>query len=454
MFRSFIIVFFIVMASVIWAVPDYYPTTVIAEELVNTTSAGCSDAFAGIDVLHNQFGAGEFISARYYSNSGALSNPYTENRVSYYNVSTFPTVKFNGTQTSIGGGANILNGSTYRNLLRAKLYLSSPIQLQIADFNSESGDIRVRATMKSSTYAITNQSLRFILLQNDVSGTATQVVREVISQPITLSGANEFVELTANFTSIVPDSRLEYWAAAIVQLDDKTIIQAASSLAQPQYQIRAVMPFNPTIVDSANYNFTSPTVYFYNTGLTENFTIKLINDGTPNDWYLNYCSENGECYVGSYPNPFTLAAGDTIGFHLNLMIGGSGIGSFYFLVESPNMEPYKVPFTYATPDTPNHDSYLPATEISLMQNYPNPFGNATSLKIFSQQASKPLTIDIFNVKGQLVRQINTGNLNKGISEITWNGKNSKGDRVPQGLYFSSVMVNGKTQTQKMLVLNK
>jgi hypothetical protein len=453
MYRILTIILFVTIASVVWAVPDYCPTTVIAEELVSTTSAASADAFAGIGVLQGNFNRGEFIGARYYSESGALSNDFSEDRIDYYDVTSFPTVKFNGNLTVNGGGPNVADGKAYMTALQTKVYKASPIKIEILSFNSTTGAIHARVTMLSSTYSLSSQSFRFVLLQDDVNDDATNVVREVITQPITMNGLNSTLDFTATFTSLPPLSRLIFWAAAFVQLDDKQIIQAASTLTQPSYQIRAVMPFNPVIVDSANYNYTSPTIHFYNSGLAQDYTIKLLRDDTPDDWYLNYCSENGECYVGSYPNPFTLAAGDTVGFHLNLLIGGSGIGSFHFLVESANMEPYILPFIYQTPDTPNNDPSLPIPGIALLQNYPNPFSGETTLQVFAKQPAKSATIDIFNAKGQLVRSLNTGSLNKGLSQVTWNGLNTEGKRLPQGIYFSRINIAGNYHTQKMLMLN-
>jgi hypothetical protein len=453
MFRSFIIAIFIITASALCAVADFYPTTMLAEVFGSSSNPACLDAYAGIDTLHSNYHNGEFISARYYSQSDDLSNIDSEARVEYYNVNLFPTVIFNGIQTVLGNGVGVSDGSVYTNILQPRLFTASPLKIAITGFNGSSGIINARVTMMSPTYALVNQSFRFLLLENNVYATATHVVREVITQPITLSGAGNYLDFTATFTSVPPGSRPEYWAAAIVQLDNRSIIQTASTLAQPEYQIRAAMSFSPAIIAPANYNYTSQPIYFFNTGLADNYTIRLIKDDGPEDWYFNYCSENGECYPGSVPNPFTLAAGDTIGFHLNLLIGSSGIGNFHFEVESPNIAPYMVPFTYQT-GTSNEDPYLPTADIRMLQNFPNPFSGSTTLRVSAKQAAMAVDITIYNSRGQKVKTFNLNKLNKGMNELVWSGTDNNGKQLPQGIYFSQINGIGDTQIRKMLLLSE
>jgi len=453
MFRSFIIAIFIITASALCAVAEFYPTTMLAEVFGSSSNTACLDAYAGIDTLHNNYHNGEFISARYYSESDELSNPDAEARVAYYDVNLFPTVIFNGIQTVLGNGVGVSDGSVYTNILQPKLFTASPLKIAITSFSGASGIIQARVTMVSPTYALVNQSFRFLLLDNNVSATATHVVREVITQPITLTGAGSFLDFTATFTTVPSLNRPEYWAAAIVQLDNRSIIQAASTLTQPDYQIRAAMSFSPAITAPANYNYTSLPVYFFNTGLADSYTIRLVRDDAPADWYFNYCSESGECYPGDVPNPFTLAAGDTIGFHLNLLIGGSGTGSFHFLVESTHTAPYLVPFTYQT-GTANEDPSLPTADITMLQNFPNPFNGNTTLRVSAKQATQTVEIAIFNSKGQKVKTFCLANLNKGTNDIVWDGTDKDGKQLPQGIYFSQINGVGKTQTRKLLLLSE
>jgi len=321
MFRYLYVVIILLLAAMLFAEPEFYPMTQVGEAFLNTSNAVCNDAVAGLNIVEDQFHNGEFFSMRYYSQSTGLSNPFSEARVDYYDITAFPTVIFNGTEEIIGGGPSIINGSEYAQLINQNRFAPSPIMMQVIDFNSFYGTLAVTVTMKSSTYSIQNQSIHFVLVQNGLPTEPTNIIREVITQPITLSGLNSNVSFNVNFDTEIYGIVPEYWVAAFVQLDNGSILQAVSILSQPTYQIRAAMPFSPTIIDSANINYNSETVWFYNLGQADNYTIRLLPDNNPADWYLNYCNETGGCFPGDIPNPFSLASGEVIGFHLNLLVG-------------------------------------------------------------------------------------------------------------------------------------
>lgn len=70
------------------------------------------------------------------------------------------------------------------------------------------------------------------------------------------------------------------------------------------------------------------------------------------------------------------------------------------------------------------------TEIKL---YPNPFVNSVRIEINLPQ-KQPLTVEIFNLRGQLVRT-----LYKGVAEkqttLIWDGKDSSGNNIVSGIYL-------------------
>ncbi len=94
----------------------------------------------------------------------------------------------------------------------------------------------------------------------------------------------------------------------------------------------------------------------------------------------------------------------------------------------------------------NNGSGLP-TAISLSQNYPNPFNNTTSIDIYSEIAAK---LAIYNIAGQLVRKIDIGGT--GRSQITWDGKNDRGEDVVSGLYLYRVFDCSNMPVKKMIFL--
>jgi hypothetical protein len=73
---------------------------------------------------------------------------------------------------------------------------------------------------------------------------------------------------------------------------------------------------------------------------------------------------------------------------------------------------------------------------SLVAAYPNPFsaGRTTAIR-FELNAPAPVSLQIFNLRGQLVNTIVERDLNAGIHEQHWNGRDHFGRIVASGVYF-------------------
>ncbi len=64
-----------------------------------------------------------------------------------------------------------------------------------------------------------------------------------------------------------------------------------------------------------------------------------------------------------------------------------------------------------------------------------------------------LSIWIFDVSGNLVREINDINVNRNTNQAAWDGRNESGEYVASGIYFLHVETGGKSSSLKMAVLN-
>jgi hypothetical protein len=90
----------------------------------------------------------------------------------------------------------------------------------------------------------------------------------------------------------------------------------------------------------------------------------------------------------------------------------------------------------------------------LNQNYPNPFNPTTTIS-FSLSEPAKVTLNIYNVNGQLVRSLvkNSG-LSPSRYDYTWDGRDMAGSQVSSGLYFYRLIINSgqKILTKKMLLV--
>jgi hypothetical protein len=94
----------------------------------------------------------------------------------------------------------------------------------------------------------------------------------------------------------------------------------------------------------------------------------------------------------------------------------------------------------------------PVTGYQLEQNYPNPFNPSTVIS-FQLPVNSEVTLSIFNMNGQLVKKLVTGEMNAGSHSFTWDATNERGERVASGVYLY-VLKAGDFTAQKKLVLMK
>ena len=86
---------------------------------------------------------------------------------------------------------------------------------------------------------------------------------------------------------------------------------------------------------------------------------------------------------------------------------------------------------------------IPST-FALLQNFPNPFNPDTWLP-YQLASASPVSISIYNAKGQLIRTLNLGYQNAGAyvtkgKAAYWDGKDNAGENVASGVYFYTLRI--------------
>ena len=82
----------------------------------------------------------------------------------------------------------------------------------------------------------------------------------------------------------------------------------------------------------------------------------------------------------------------------------------------------------------------------LIGNYPNPF-NSTTVVSFRLAGSEYVTVDIYNVLGQEVVNLYSGQLSAGTHTFPWHA-----DKVPSGVYFYRITAGNDSAVQKMTLM--
>ncbi|MDP2301562.1 MAG: choice-of-anchor D domain-containing protein [Ignavibacteria bacterium] len=88
---------------------------------------------------------------------------------------------------------------------------------------------------------------------------------------------------------------------------------------------------------------------------------------------------------------------------------------------------------------------------SLSQNFPNPFNPNTSIQ-FSIPKDGFVTVKVYNLLGQVVADLHSGNAQAGTYNLNWDGKDNSGNFVSSGNYIYRITAADFTQSKKMLFL--
>ena len=92
-----------------------------------------------------------------------------------------------------------------------------------------------------------------------------------------------------------------------------------------------------------------------------------------------------------------------------------------------------------------------AKTFQVFQNYPNPFNPATTIE-FALPEPGFVVISIYDLKGGLIKKLLKQKMDPGKYKIIWQGKNSSGQKVSNGIYFYTIRYNKTIITQKMMLI--
>jgi hypothetical protein len=102
----------------------------------------------------------------------------------------------------------------------------------------------------------------------------------------------------------------------------------------------------------------------------------------------------------------------------------------------------------AVPSSVNPGPYR--EDIALHPNYPNPFSSHTTFDL-DLTTDRDVAIDVFDVSGRRVRQLDVQRLGAGPSSVTFDGFDDRGRLLPSGVYFFRLTANGVSQTRKIVI---
>lgn len=99
----------------------------------------------------------------------------------------------------------------------------------------------------------------------------------------------------------------------------------------------------------------------------------------------------------------------------------------------------------------NSDPSAPQLQSVLYPNYPNPFNPETTIN-FTLSSPMSVRLEIFNLKGQLVRTLVDSQMSSGEQHTLWNGLDQQGRAVSSGVYYYRLTTPEKVMTRKMALI--
>jgi hypothetical protein len=100
-----------------------------------------------------------------------------------------------------------------------------------------------------------------------------------------------------------------------------------------------------------------------------------------------------------------------------------------------------------------HEEALPK-DFVLEQNYPNPFNSGTVIRfaIPLSFANSPVRLRVYNLHGELVRELLNRQLPAGNHIARWDGRNDAGIETASGIYFCRLQVGNAAEIRKLSLI--
>ncbi|RLB13341.1 MAG: hypothetical protein DRG82_15850, partial [Deltaproteobacteria bacterium] len=90
---------------------------------------------------------------------------------------------------------------------------------------------------------------------------------------------------------------------------------------------------------------------------------------------------------------------------------------------------------------------------ALSQNYPNPFNPSTTIAYdIPEGADVNVRLNIYNMRGQLIRTLVNEVKSEGSYKVQWDGTDNYGRKVASGVYFYRITAGEFSKTRKMVIL--
>ena len=223
------------------------------------------------------------------------------------------------------------------------------------------------------------------------------------------------------------------YPSAAEPLDDEMAILFTCSVINP-----LVLVPNSFYIEMESNQSLTDTLYLNNIG-EESITYS-INNPQHLGW-ISFSPASGELNGGET---------DEIEITFDSTNLQSGDYSCDLIIQTGTDYEIYLPVNLTVTETTVENDILPE-KTGLYQNYPNPFNPATNIK-FSLREKSNVLLEIYNIRGQKVKTLVNEQLNNGLHEISWDGRDEHQNSVASGIYFYKMKAGGFSSLRKMILM--
>ena len=246
---------------------------------------------------------------------------------------------------------------------------------------------------------------------------------------------NESTELVVDFRPLSSGAKL---AKLVIRSNDPDEMKVFVPLTGTG--VGDVVADDPDIsIDPASYVFEDVTV-----GTEASFMMTVSNVGT------STLSIEEPRISGPGEKHFKIVSGTA----RDLATNDAEVFEIAFAPQSSGRQVAKVTIKSNDPDEPQVDVVVSGTaiasEVELVQNWPNPFNPSTTIK-YSLNKEVWVSLKIYNTLGQQVKELVNAHQAAGEKSVVWDGTDQSGHKVSSGIYIYQLRAGKFRKDYKMLM---
>jgi flagellar hook assembly protein FlgD len=311
-------------------------------------------------------------------------------------------------------------------------------------------------TNASGTYSISLPPGTYNVTCTTTSYTAqTQSNVAVVSNQTTTVNFNMGNQLTGTITGTVTNTQTNPIEGAVVTAGAQTATTNANGIysftitvgsynmtcSATNYQTHNQNNVNVTANQTTTVNFDlgNPAMGTLS-GIVTNSLSAPISGATVSIGSLSATTDASGLYsISLLPGTFSVncsASNYETQHQSNVIIESNQVTTLNFMLNSTSV----------------NDDEIVSAFTQLGQNYPNPFNRITSIRFYLDKSSFA-ELKIYDIRGKLIRNLLSTQKQAGWHEISWNGKDDRGNDLSAGKYIYRLKSNGIIHTKTLIYIN-